>query len=317
MRPTALLVGLATLVSTGAAHAYCRTSVCATGTPHTAAVCSPPYVDDCGIPLFRSTSCVEYSLQQDGSPKLGISAAAMEPVMQAAFGTWMSAACPAGGTPHILVTQGPGAVCHVHEYNSHAGNANIIMFHDESWPYEGSPNTLALTTVTYDLNSGEIYDADMELNSADNHFTLGDTSVDFDLLSIVTHESGHFLGLAHSHEPSAVMWPDYVEHTINLRHLTSDDVAGICSIYPPMGAVANCDPTPRHGFSPLCSTDQTAPDGGGAPPINLPCVGGPCLPRSSCCTIAPGSTPSSGRHATLITVLGALALAIRSRRRRA
>jgi uncharacterized protein (TIGR03382 family) len=316
MRTTAtLLVALAALLSTGAAHAYCRTSVCATGMPHTAAVCSPPYMDDCGIPLFRSAPCVEYSLQEDGSPKLGLTAADMEPVMQAAFGTWMSAACPSGGTPHILVTQGPGAVCHVHEYNSKAGNANVIMFHDDSWPYEGSPNTLALTTVTYDLNTGEIYDADMELNSADNHFTLGDTSVDFDLLSIVTHESGHFLGLAHSHEPSAVMWPDYVEHTTNLRHLTPDDVAGICAVYPPAGEVTNCDPTPRHGFSPLCSADQTT--SGNPTPINLPCVGGPCLARSTCCTIAPGSTPESGRGATVVAALGALALAIRSRRRRA
>jgi hypothetical protein len=240
---------------------------------------------------------VEYSLQQDGSPKLGITAAAMEPVMQAAFSTWMSAACPGGGAPHILVTQGPSAVCNIHEYNSHAANANVILFHDDSWPYDGSPNTLALTTVTYDLNTGEIYDADMELNSAENHFTLGDTSVDFDLHSIVTHECGHFLGLAHSHDPSAVMWPDYVEHTTNLRHLTPDDVAGICAIYPPMGAVTNCDPTPRHGFSPLCAAEQPpAPNG--------------------CCAVAPGSDRGGPREAALVIALGAVALAVHARRRR-
>jgi hypothetical protein len=299
-RPAAWLVGLAAFVGAGSANAYCRTSVCSQVAPgqmpFTAAVCTPPNPDDCGKTLFRAAPCVEYSLQQDGSAKLGFTVADMQGIMQSAFATWMNAPCPGGGTPHILVSQGPNAVCNIHEYNPPPyGNANVIMFHDDSWPYEGSPNTLALTTVTYDLNTGEIYDADMELNSADNHFTLGDTNVDFDLLSIVTHESGHFNGLAHSHDQTAVMWPDYVEHTINLRHLSPDDVAGICAIYPPAGAVTNCDATPRHGFSAVCQSQQVL--------------------HNSCCTVAPGSDSRSPRPAVLLALLGALSLLARSRRR--
>jgi hypothetical protein len=264
----------------------------------TAAVCVPPFNDDCGIPLFRKASCVEYSIQENASPKLGITVAQMQALMHSVFSTWMDAACPGGGTPHILVTEGPEAVCDVPEYNSNAGNANVIMFHDDAWPHEGTPNTLALTTVTYDLDTGEIYDADMELNSADNHFTLGDTSVEFDLPSIVTHESGHFLGLAHSHDPTATMWPEYVEHTTNLRHISADDVAGICAVYPPAGPVTNCDPTPRHGFSPLCASQQ--------PPA-----------AKGCCasTVAPSVDPAGRRHAAALAALGALLLALRGRRR--
>src|SRR5689334_23648589 len=48
-----------------------------------------------------------------------------------------------------------------HEYNQNRGNTNLIVFRDDGWPYEGSSNTLALTTVTYNLDTGEIYDADM------------------------------------------------------------------------------------------------------------------------------------------------------------
>src|SRR5262249_43161433 len=157
----------------------------------------------------------------------------------------------------IKVTEAAPVNCKQHEYNQKAGNANIILYHDDLWPYEGTNNTLALTTVTYNLDTGEIYDADMELNSADNDFTVGDTNVDFDLLSIVPHETGHFLGLAHSHESTATMWPSYDPPTTNLRHISADDIAGICAIYPPGSDRTCCDATPRHGFSPDCAAQQT------------------------------------------------------------
>jgi hypothetical protein len=257
-----LLGGLALLLSAGPAAAYCRTSSCDPTLPdaHTAAVCDPPQMSDCGIALAWPQPCAQFNVQEDGSPKLGITAAQLETLMTTAFGTWMNAACT-GGTPHILISEGAIVSCDQHEYNQMAGNANIILFHDDVWPYEGSPNTLALTTVTYDLDTGAIYDADMELNSADNHFTLGDTDVDFALLSIVTHESGHFLGMAHSADPSATMFPSYNQGTINLRTLSADDIAGICVVYPPEGPVTGCDPTPRHGFSPLCAAQQPASSG--------------------------------------------------------
>ena len=65
---------------------------------------------------------------------------------------------------------------------------------------------MALTTVTFNPKTGEIYDADMELNSADNPITVGDQEIVFDLHSIVQHESGHTLGLAHSAFDSDTMY---------------------------------------------------------------------------------------------------------------
>jgi hypothetical protein len=291
---TAAALAIASLEAT--AHAYCRTTSCMSGMPHTAAVCTPPQPDDCGVPLFWSKPCVQYDVQQDGSPKLGISAEQLDMLMATAFSQWTDAACMGGGHPLMAVTQGPEVACHQHEYNQTSGNANVIMFHDDSWPYEGSPNTLALTTVTYNLDTGEIYDADMELNSADNPFTIGDTNVDFDLLSIVTHESGHFLGLAHSHDPAATMWPEYMHGTTNLRHISPDDVAAICATYPPGPAPASCDTTPRHGFSGLCAAQQTH--------------------NSSCCAVAVGSGGPGRRDAASLAAIGALALVVRSSKRR-
>jgi hypothetical protein len=134
---------------------------------------------------------------------------------------------------------------------------------------------------------------------ADNHFTLGDTNVDFDLLSIVTHETGHFQGMAHSANPEATMWPSYTPGTISLRQLSPDDEAGICAIYPATPTNSDCEPTPRHGFSPLCAAEQPSPPS-----------------SSKCSTTAPGSTSSFTPVASVITALGALLFSTRRRSRR-
>jgi hypothetical protein len=321
----ALGAGLASILVAAAAGAYCRTSVCSEGSPHTAAVCVPVQPTDCGTPIAWpvASPCVEFSVQQAGSPKRGITAAQTAQVMTSAFAQWTGAACT-GGTPHIEVTEGPEVVCDDHEYNQTAGNANVILYHDDIWPYEGSSNTLALTTVTYDLDTAVIYDADMELNSADNDFTLGDADVDFDLLSIVTHESGHFLGMAHSADPNATMWPVYNEHSTNLREISPDDIAGICSIYPPAGAISGCDSTPRHGFSAYCSGDAAtspsslvpcAPDAGGS---GLLCSNGvaPVESSGSGCATFGGGDPSRAPQGGGLLALGALLLVKRLSRRR-
>jgi hypothetical protein len=288
------MAALAIFGSASMANAYCRTSSCpGVGTSQ---VCNPPAEGDCGVPLFWPKTCVGWSLQKNASSQ--VSFPEMEQIVTKAFETWMNAPCEGGGHPRIVVQQAEPAECAKHEYNQTAGNANIILFHDDSWPYEGSSNTLALTTVTYNLDTGEIYDADMEINSADITFTTGDSNVVFDLPSVVTHETGHFLGLAHSHDVHATMFPDYIEHTTNLRNLSPDDIAGICAIYPPGQLADDCDITPRHGFSPLCAAEQAAEKG--------------CSTAAAGCDVAGGA---SGRWAGA-AALCALLLAARRRRSR-
>jgi Matrixin len=261
--PALALVACAIVLAVAAvaapAHAYCRTSSCNVPAfnPRPWHVCTPSEPDDCGTPVFWAKPCTEWSLQKDASTQVTFSQT--EQIVTAAFATWMSAPCPGGGTPRINLTEAEPVECHQHQYNQTTGNANIIMFHDSGWPYEGSSNTLALTTVTYLRDTGEIYDADMEINSTDNQLTTGDTGVVVDLLSIVTHETGHFLGLAHSPDADATMFADY-QGGIMLRDLSDDDIAGICAIYPPGDIPSDCDPTPRHGFSAICGADcGTAP----------------------------------------------------------
>lgn len=74
----------------------------------------------------------------------------------------------------------------------------------------------------------------------------------------MTHETGHFLGLAHSHQPDATMYPVYQQGTTMIRNLSDDDIAGICAVYPPGDIPSDCDPTPHHGFSALCAAAGAA-----------------------------------------------------------
>ena len=65
-------------------------------------------------------------------------------------------------------------------------------------------------------------------------------------------EEGHFLGLDHSSQPSAVMYASYPGGL--KRTLTSDDIAGVCFLYPTGVAVPDAGVT-THAVA--CSTGRT------------------------------------------------------------
>jgi MYXO-CTERM domain-containing protein len=249
----ALVFGLIALAP-AAAQGFCRTANC-DSKDIAWQVCTPAEPDDCGTPLFWGNRCVGYTLQQDASSQVSLEEA--ETVFSGAFNAWVGADCGNGMHPSIQVDYMGTVECDAQEYNKKKANANVIMFRDDAWPYAGTSNVLALTTVTYNLESSEIYDADMEINSHDHDLTIGNDAVKFDLLSIATHEAGHFLGLAHSHSSDATMFADYKQSSTDLRDLLEDDVKGICAVYPPaMPRSIECDNEPRHGFSDLCAAEQ-------------------------------------------------------------
>jgi len=97
----------------------------------------------------------------------------------------------------------------------------------------------------------------MEINTANVRITISDQDIasdGYDFLSIVTHETGHFLGMAHSEHEDAAMYARYSQGSTAMRQLKADDIAGICSIYFPDGthsrsdgpvAESACNPSPR------------------------------------------------------------------------
>ncbi len=160
------------------ALAWCRTSACPNSVA--GARCTPPLADDCGTPIFWPQACIGFSIQKDGAPN--ISASEVETVAKAAFSAWMDVDCGSGVHPDITVFDLGFVTCDQVEYNQSGPNSNTIMFRTNGWPYSMS-NALALTTVTYNLDSGEIRDADMELNATDVTFSVSDTNVTYDLQS--------------------------------------------------------------------------------------------------------------------------------------
>lgn len=248
----AYLTGVAVLWPT-TSMAYCRTSACAGDVP--GELCTPAAPEDCGTPLYWPQPCFGFSVQRDASTQ--VSWQTTDAIVRQAFDTWLAADCGAGEGPAMRVDDLGPVSCAAREYNQNGGNANLIVFRDDGWPYAGQWNTLALTTVTYNLDTGEIYDADLELNSANVTLTVSDTDVEYDLLSILTHETGHMLGLAHSDVENATMGSQYLPGEIGLRDLSADDVAGICAAYAPAAPGSprdptHCDSTPRRGLQDFC-----------------------------------------------------------------
>ena len=262
------------------ASAYCRTSACAHD--EVGVRCTPATAEDCGTPLFWPDPCVGYSIQKDGGPT--IDAEDFRTIANAAFASWTDADCGGGDHPRMSVSYLGLVSCDQIEYNPKGANDNAIIFRSDSWPYAAT-NALALTTVTYNLDTGEIRDADMELNATDVTFTTTDTNVEVDIRSIVTHEAGHFLGLAHSPVAGATMEADYPPHSTSLRSLSADDVSAICAAYPP-GSIGSCDPTPKGGLGDACNSPATTPPDGG------------------CCAIAPGAARSSDSSAAVAALFG-------------
>jgi hypothetical protein len=108
------------------------------------------------------------------------------------------------------------------------------VFRDNGWEYDDPASTLALTTVTYGVDSAVMLNAEIEVNSHDHKLSTAVPTPpgSFDLQTILTHEAGHFLGLAHATKDSAVMYAYYSD---GARELTPDDIEGICTAYPPAG----------------------------------------------------------------------------------
>jgi hypothetical protein len=107
--------------------------------------------------------------------------------------------------------------------------------------------------VFFNPNTGEIYDANVEINSNLQSFVLTDAPYPaVDLNSVLTHELGHFLGLSHSPVGSATMYSQYEE---GMKTLAADDVAAICASLPPDRTTVDTD-LPRHGFSTDCGVTE-------------------------------------------------------------
>ena len=244
--------------SAATASAYCRSTTCRSTAAHQ---CENDE-NDCpseGAKLFWPTSCISYAMNKRGTQDLDPDET--RAVIKKAFQAWADIPCPSGGNASITFQERDPVECKTSQYNKSAPNVNVVLFQDDDWKYRGIDGTLAKTSVTYNDQTGEIYDADIEVNAANNTVTITNDplKVEYDLLAILTHEAGHFIGIAHSPDPGAVMYASYSPGSTSQRTLTDDDVGAVCEIYPPNSNVV-CNTEPRNGFSATC--DGTTDSGG-------------------------------------------------------
>lgn len=130
-----------------------------------------------------------------------------------------------GGYPSGLGTTGFGA---------ERDSENRIVWHEDVWPEDIPAGTLAVTTMSYRVSTGQILDADIDVNGV-AHFWTDTTApgqVDTDVQNTLTHELGHVLGLAHAPDPEATMYAESAAGDLEKRSLSQDDIDGLCFIYP-------------------------------------------------------------------------------------
>jgi hypothetical protein len=241
--------------------AFCRTTTC---DEHT---CKPhPECFDClvgGDPIFWPGGCVSFAVNDAGSPLHGIDGESARLAIANAFERWLGASCAGGQAPGLAIYDYGLVECSRETYDQSGPNANLWVFRDEGWPYESWK--IALATVRFNPESAQIRDVDVEINSEGFELSL-DGSTGFDLHAVVTHEAGHFLGLAHVCETEPTMYGDYRAGSVTLE---TDDENGICDIYPPGTLDETCDPAPTNGFSGSCpESDEGGCDACGAAPAS-------------------------------------------------
>ena len=149
-------------------------------------------------------------------------------------------------------------------YNQSGQNENLVLFRTElcsTQVPQGDPclaagtcgnvhdcwdhgsTVVALTTSSYILSTGELVDADVEMNAASATPTLVDSPpcspgsistscVANDVQNAATHELGHFLGLAHSPDPTSTMYASEPLGETSKRALDSGSKQFVCDVYP-------------------------------------------------------------------------------------
>ena len=247
---------LATLVAlpgmlAGSAHAYVRA------------------VTSLGVQVWWGSPCITMGLYL-GAPPPSMKADAYWNASQLAARTWSQGDIACTGLSITMARQAESSA------DIGLDQKNVILFRTDVWCRPDSStdpgacyaaNALAITTVFKNKTTGEIVDADMEINAV--NFAWADLAADpsqadgrtADFQNTLTHELGHVIGLAHNcytanDGPSplfdntgnpevlcggadtpatvydATMYPAVALTDTERRTLSSDEVQAACDIYP-------------------------------------------------------------------------------------
>lgn len=253
------LVCVAVLLQAGSAAAWCQLTTSQADPEGRACV-------EDGTPLRWMRPCISYSIDMSGSAYQDLET--VRTLVGLSFDQWTNTLC-SGTQIDLQVEETELAVCHRAEYSAGGSNSNTIAFRSD-WPGRYDDLAYAITTVWHSKRTGEILDADILVN--EEQFPWADCAMGgcddapdglpyVDVRNVMTHEAGHFFGLAHSQLLAATMDPQSARGDTFKRILRTDDVLGICTIYPPGTMDGECDFAPRGGLDLDCTDDGCSAGG--------------------------------------------------------
>jgi hypothetical protein len=223
---------------------------------------TPPPFGSCptGLALEWHRPCSRYYIYGEGSRTLPL--ATVRDVFTTSFSQWESVDCTGvtvAGMPNLEAhLMASASQCDRSAYVTGGPNVSTMVFVQDWAARDYDPSAYAVTTVWHSTRTGEIYDVDMEINEDGRTYAecppLGCADgTRIDLQNVITHEAGHYFGLAHTSVTTASMYASSPPGEVGKRILKADDLEGFCTVYPPghFDGVA-CDDTPRGGVTLTC-----------------------------------------------------------------
>lgn len=126
--------------------------------------------------------------------------------------------------------------------------------HGDGDPFDGPGDVLAHASFPNPYDNSQVF-----LHFDDDERWVDSETRNVDLLTVATHEIGHTLGLAHSNDPDALMFPSYSGPH---RFLGQDDIAGVQSLYGVASAPQPAPEAPPNNATPPPAAGQDSDQDG-------------------------------------------------------
>ena len=142
---------------------------------------------------------------------------------------------------------------------SNQADADIVVGwasgdHGDGDPFDGPGDVLAHASFPNPYDDSQVF-----LHFDDDERWVNSESANVDLLTVAAHEIGHTLGLAHSSDPNALMYPSYRGPH---RFLDTDDIEGAQSLYGVASAPPEAPEAPSSDATPPPSAEQDSDQDG-------------------------------------------------------